>query len=299
MKLNRVVFSIVAATIALAMTVGLALAADNPFSPKKPPFKTAIVKYTLKGTSSGKEVLYVNGLDRAIHTDAKTTVFGMTNEQKTITITKQKTITQIDLVEQRAIESGNFMYYMAQEYDKLSSSEKATVRKNAEGMGQNLAGMMPGMDVKKRKGKLMGKNVEIVTVMGMTSYVWEDTGITLKTEGSLGPIKINSAATSVDTNVSLPGSAFAVPAGLKVVWDEQADQQQRNMAKQWMDNLKDPNFGKNSGKSGMGAMFNTQRPTYQDGDDSSQREPAGEEDSSGGAEEAVEQGMKVLKGLFN
>ena len=240
MKLNKLVFSLVAASVALAMTVGLAVAADNPFAPKKPRFNTAIVKYTLQGNSNGKEVLYVNGLERAIHTNAKTTVFGMSTQQKTITITKEKTIVQIDLVERRATEAGNFMYYMAQEYDKLSSSEKATVRKNAEGMGQNMASMIPGTDVKKRKGKLMGKNVEIVTVMGMTTYIWEDTGIVLKTQGNLGPIKINTTATSVDTNVSLPGSAFAVPAGLKVVWNEKADQQQRNMAKQWMDNLKDP-----------------------------------------------------------
>lgn len=293
MKRNKLTSIFVAALAALTLTAGPASAETNPFTPKSPPFKTAIVKYSLKGTSSGSEALYINGMEQARHTNAKTSIFGMTNEQKTITITKPKKIIQIDLVERKAVSSGNVQHYMALEYDKLNSKEKATVRKNAEGLGQNLAGMLPGTDLKKRQGKLMGKDVEILTVMGMTSYVWKDTGIMLKMSGSMGPIKVNSAATSLKTDVSLPGSAFAIPAGLKVVWDERADQQQRKMAKQWMDNLKDPEFGKKGGKSGMGAMFGGQQ---------SPKAPRGapaEEDSDTSSDDAMEQGMKVLKGLFD
>lgn len=293
MKRFKLVSTMAAAAAALCLVAGSAMAAGNPFVPKAPPFKTAIVKYTLKGTATGTEVLYVKGMERAQHTNSKTSILGMTSEQKTITITKPKEIINIDLAEMRGTSSGNIQHYMAQEYDKLSSKEQAIVRKNAEGLGQNLAAMLPGSDMKKRKGTFMGKPVEIITVMGLTSYIWQEAGILLKTTGSIGPMKMNVVASSLKTNVSLPGSAFAVPAGIKVVWDDRADQQQRKMAKQWIDNLKDPEFGKKGSRSGMGAMVVPPEVQQQ------RKSAPADDDGEMSADEAVDQGMKMLKSLFD
>lgn len=291
------------ALLALSATaVPAAARADkNPFVMPAPPFKTAIVQYKLAGAQQGVETLYIKGKDRANHTDASTSMFGMSTAQRTIVITTPDKIINIDLEKGEGVESGNMLTYMAEEYEKLSSSDKAIVRKNAEKTGRNLMGMMPGGQIKTSKGTLMGKPVDIVTVMGVTTYSWAGSDIMLKSQGSIGPMRIDTQATSVKTNVSIPAEAFAIPEGVNVVFDKQADDMQRQMAKNWIDNLKDPDYGKNGGKGmGLGAMFGA--PAGQGGQGQDQRQPettdeAGREQESD-AGEAMQQGMKVLQGLF-
>lgn len=297
MKARKTVLFVLAALVVLCLGVSPAPAAErNPFVMPTPPFKTAIVKYKMSGTQQGSETLYIDGLKRANHTDATTSMFGMSVAQKTIMISSPEKIINIDLEKRTGTETGNMLTYLAQEYEKLSSAEKAIVRKNAEKTGRNVMGMMPGGSVKMSKGSLMGKPVDIVQAMGLTTYSWSGSDVMLKTEGSIGPMNVNTVATSVDTNVSLPGEAFAIPEGVNVVFDEQSDQAQRDMAKNWIEALKDPEFEK-KGAAGMGAMFGgaaagkagqqPQEPAEQTG---SEAEPSDAD--------AMQQGMKVLQGLL-
>ncbi|WP_449246063.1 hypothetical protein [Desulfarculus baarsii] len=300
MKLNKIVAFFAFMTLALLPVA--ANAAKNPFVMPDPPFDTAKVQYKLGGAQKGTEVLYIDGKKRATHTDASMSMFGMSTAQKTIVITTPDKIVNIDLEKGEGTETGNMLTYMAQEYDKLSAAEQATVRKNAEKMGRNLMGMMPGGQIKTSKGTLMGKPVDIVSAMGITTYSWSGADVMLKTQGSLGPMQVDTQAVSLETDVAIPADAFAIPAGVKVTFDQQADDMQRTMAKNWINNLKDPNFGKNGGNSGMGAVFGA--PTGQQG----HGQPApgaygssgehGDQQGEPGADEAMEQGMKVLQGLF-
>ena len=292
-------------TAGLALCLGMAWAtgagaAENPFLLKKIPFKSAIIDYKMSGSSNGAAKLYLKGDLRAKHTDAVTKVFGMTNKEKKIDITKTRTVIHVDLIKKEATETGNPMYYMAQEYDKLNPAEQKTVRKNAEHMGASIAsGLTGGGKPEVKKGTYKGKPVDIVTVMGFTSYSWTKAAIPLKVTGSIMGVSINEEATNIKTNVSMPGNAFKVPGGIKVRFDKQADQKMREMARNWIDMLKDPEFGKNGqagAAGGLGALFNPSAAKNRDAESQSEAETS--DQGGDDADETLKQGMKMLKGIF-
>lgn len=230
--------------VALILTWVLpAVAADNPFVIKSPPFKSAIIKYKYTGTQQGTATVYYQGDLRAEHEHTATKVMGIGSENNTITITEPQRITEVNLDEKKAFYTGNYMTYMAQEYDKLSPAEQKQVRKNAKDLGGDVMAAMGGKP-QVRQGRFMNRPVEITTVMGMTSYTWKDKHILLKQEGSIMGMKMNMVATDIRTNVPVPAAKLQVPPGIKAVFNKEADQQQRQMAKQFMAKLKDPNFAK-------------------------------------------------------
>lgn len=228
-----------------------AVAADNPFEPKAP-FKSAIVQYQHNGSEKGESTIYFKGTTIADHRQTSTTLWGMDQgQQNTITISKPKEVIRVDLNKRKATATGNQMDYMAQEYEKLSPAEKARVKKNAEKMGQSMLSLFKGGQAEMREGTLMGKPVNIVTMMGLTAYTWKDKGVLLKQEGSLMGMKLDTVATKVDVGASVPTEKLKVPQGIEVVFDKEADQKQRQMAKHMMDMLKDPEFGKGGGSMAM------------------------------------------------
>jgi riboflavin synthase len=224
-----------------------AMAGENPFKPKAP-FKSAVVQYTHNGSEKGKSTTYYQGTTTADHRQTSTKLWGVDQgTQDTITITEPKKVIVVDLAKRTAKATGNPMDYMAQEYEKLTPAEKARVKKNAEKMGQSMLNLVKGGKAEIKEGTFMGKPVQIVTAMGLKGYVWKDKGVILKQEGSLLGMKLDTVATKVDVGASVPADKFKVPAGIKVVFDKEADQKQRQMAKNMMDMLKDPDFGKNKG----------------------------------------------------
>lgn len=234
---------LVLALLLLALAAAPALAADNPFRPKLP-FKTAIVKYELRGNEKGSATLYIDGDKSARHTDSTMSIMGMNQVKQSIHITTAEQVVDVDLVEKKATATGNMTTYLAQRYEKLSSAEQAIVRKNAEKMGSALMTSFMGQGGKPQiqEGTFKGKPVQIVTIMGMTAYTWKDTPVTLKTSGSMMGMRMDEEATDIQTNVAVPASALAVPGGIPVVFDKEADQMQRQMADNMINMLKDPNF---------------------------------------------------------
>ena len=228
----------------MALGVVPAVADGNPFIPKKLPFKTAVVHYKLEGTESGTATQYWEGKRNARYSDTKSGFMGVGKRNKTITITTPKRVTEVDLIERKATATGNWMTYMAKEYKKLTSRERKQVKKNAENFGNSFFQGLSEGKPEISEGTFMGKEVQITKMMGITSYVWKDTPIVLKQEGSMMGIKTTTVATSVKTGVRIKSTVFEVPAGIKVVFDQKADQQMRLMAKRWIDDLKDPDFDK-------------------------------------------------------
>jgi hypothetical protein len=278
MHLRRHILKAILLAAALLTTTG-ALAADNPFKPKAP-FKSAIVQYQHNGSEKGTSTAYYKGTTFADHRQTSTTLWGMDQgQQNTITITKPKQVIRVDLTKRKATATGNPMAYMAQEYEKLTPAEKARVKKNAEKMGQSMMNFLKGGQAETREGTLMGKPVNIVTVMGLTAYVWKDKGVLLKQEGSLMGMKLDTVATKLEVGAPVPEDKLKVPQGIKVVFDEKADQKQRQMAKHVIDMLKDPEFGKGGG-SAMQAKGGTE------GDGQSAEAKEGD---------PVKEGMNLLK----
>ena len=257
-KMRRMLPALLALALAAAASAAPALAADNPFRPKLP-FNSAVIKYEHKGSEKGQSVLYIQGDKMARHTDTKLSMMGVNQPKKSIQITTPDKVVDVDLIEKKATATGNMLTYMAQEYDKLSKAEQANVRKNAEKMGAAMAAQMMGKGGKPeiKDGSYKGKPVQIATVMGVTSYTWKDTPITLKTEGSMMGVKMDEEAIDIATGGPVPGDAFTVPGGIPVVFDKQADQMQRTMASNMVNMLKDPNFEQKMQSQGgpMGGMM--------------------------------------------
>lgn len=270
--------TIVVLTVAALMIAGGAMADDNPFKPKAP-FKSAVVQYTHNGSEKGKSTMYYQGTSTADYRQTSTTLWGMDQgQQNTITITKPKEIIVVDMTKRTAKSTGNQMDYLAQEYEKLTPAEKATVKKNAEKMGQSIHNFVKGGNAEIKEGTYMGKPVNIVSMMGLTAYVWKDKGVLLKQEGSLLGMKLDTVATKVEVGAPVPADKLKVPSGIKVVFDEEADQKQRKMAKNMMDMLKDPEFGKGEGG-----------PVQAESTDSGKAEE----------DDPVKEGMNLLKKTFN
>jgi hypothetical protein len=246
MHLRKHIVKAIFLSAALLMATS-ALAADNPFKPRAP-FKSAIVQYQHNGSEKGTSTIYYHGASFADHRQTSTTLWGMDQgQQNTITITKPKEVIKVDLTKRKATATGNPKDYMAQEYEKLSPAEKARVKKNAEKMGQSMLSFFKGGQAQMREGTLMGKPVTIVSMMGLTSYVWKDKDVLLKQEGSLMGMKLDTVATSVKVGAPVPSEKLNVPQGIKVVFDKEADQKQRQMAQHIIGMLNDPEFGQGGG----------------------------------------------------
>lgn len=257
-KARRILQAFLALAGLAALSAVPALAADNPFRPKLP-FNSAVVKYEHKGSEKGTSVLYLQGDKMAKHSDTTLSMMGMNQSKKSIQITTPDKVVDVDLIAKKATATGNMQTYMAQEYEKLNKAEQANVRKNAEKMGTAMAAQFMGKGGKPviKEGTYKGKPVQIASVMGITTYTWKDTPVTLKVEGSMMGVKMDEEAVDIAVNGPVPGDAFAVPGGIPVVFDKQADQMQRQMATNMVNMLKDPNFEQKMQSQGgpMGAMM--------------------------------------------
>ncbi|MCB2191964.1 MAG: hypothetical protein KQI62_10395 [Deltaproteobacteria bacterium] len=282
--------------VALILTWVLpAVAADNPFVIKSPPFKSAIIKYKYTGTQQGTATVYYKGDVQAEYKQVATKILGIGSEDNTIVITEPKRVTTIDLEKNEAYYTGNYMTYMAQEYEKLSPAEKKRVKKNAEKMAGNFMAAMGGSP-QISQGTFMNRPVEIVKTMGLTSYTWKGKRVVLKQDGSIMGMDMNMAATDIKTGVPVPADKLQPPAGIKPVFNQKADDQQRKMAKQVMDMLKDPDFGKKQDQA-MQKAAQQQR-------EAQQQQQAGENTSGQGqsqdkTSEAVQEGLNAVKKIFN
>ena len=262
-----------------------AAAADNPFK-QPPPFKSAIISYKYEGNQTGHSTVYYKGEVQAEHKTVATKILGFGgSEEKTITITEPRRVTTVDLGKKEAYYTGNYMTYMAQEYEKLSPAEKKTVNKNAEETAGNFMAAMGGKP-QISQGAFMNRPVDIVKVMGMTIYTWRGKHVVLKQEGGVLGMQMNMTATDIKTGVPVPSDKLQPPAGIKPVFNKEADQQQKDMAKRVMDMLKDPDFGKKQSRA------------MQDASRQAQQEQAGQASSSGdSSSKQEEQGDVLQKGL--
>jgi len=270
--------------VLLLMSVPV-LADDNPFQYKSP-FKSAIIKYKYSGSETGESEVYFLGDKKAEYKQTSTKVMGVSaGKSNTIIITSPDKVIIVDLDKARARSTGNPMTYMAEEYNKLSAAEKKQVRQNSEEAGTSMMNSFMGGKPETRSGTFLGKPVKIVTMGGFTTYTWEDKGVVLKSSGSMMGIKTDMEATGVQVGVSVPSSKFKVPNGIEVVFDQEADQQQRQMVRHMITSLKDPEFGSKM-ESGAGSFAPPQKDKSSGSDD---------EDQEQQPPDSMEERMKTFK----
>jgi hypothetical protein len=216
-----------------------AMAEDSPWEMKLP-FQNATITYTITGSETGTETLYLReyGKQRAKRHEGTTTMFGISNKTSSLEITDPDWHYIFDLVAKTGTKSINPTKFFNEEYRMLSAAEKTNVRKNAEELGMSMAREFQGETVPKAS-KILGYDCDRTTIMGMTVNVIHQTDVPLLTEMNLLGMQTTITATAIDTGAP-PASAFALPADISPVENAEADGLSQQMAKDMVSTLKEP-----------------------------------------------------------
>ncbi len=244
----------------------------------KLPFKNATIHYTISGMQNGSEVTYIRDYGREVATyhTAKITMMGMTMVEETVDITTPEWEYRFDLTERTGTKSVNPTKYMIEEYNTLSRAEKKEVKKNGEKMGTSVAEGFGG-NVQQNVKKIHGYSCDRAEMMGSVVYSIHGSGFPLLIESNMMGMKMKVEATSVDEG-KVADKFFEFPQGIEIQYDSQSDAIAREMAKQTIATLKDPeNAAKNSGMP----MMPGQQPEMSPED-----------------QEQMQQAMEMLKGMF-
>ncbi len=263
------------------------MGAANPWDVKLP-FKQATIKYAISGSENGSETLYIRkyGKETARHRQSTSKIMFMTTNTDTMEITTPDWIYQIDLQQKSGTKSVNPVKYMIEEYNGLSRSEKKKLRKNAEKSGRSAMKGIQG-EFEKNAAEILGYSCDKVTAMGSTTYMIHDTAIILKSETNMGGMNFKTVATDINKG-SISDKVFAIPPGVTIEHDPQADQAARSMAGQTIAWLLDPE----SGRPGMNAG------NVPAGEYDRQAPPSTTNGNNQDMDNAMKQGMDALRGLF-
>jgi hypothetical protein len=262
------------------------------------PFKSAIVHYTYDGSEKGEETFYMRdrGLEQVhIRKTTGRVLFSTVTTNKIMIMTRDM-VTDIDMEKKTGIKHANPIKFHLEEYNKLSSAEKETVKKNLLAMGAQMSNMTAGlMTVAKKADSVLGYKCDVVSGLGTKTWSIADTGIVLKSEITLIGSTTKMAA-KVETDVSIPASAFEPPAGVNVVYSKEIDERNQESAKKMIEMLKDPNMAKSMEKQ-------SQEGSARQGS-GERRSPSGVKDPEitdqqrKEADQAVKKSVDALRGIF-
>jgi len=265
--------------IALWTTSTTVFAGDGSPWQKKLPFKSGTIHYAISGMEEGQETVYIrdSGHQRAIYHETVTKMMGMAVNNSTIELITPDYIYSYDLLNSEGAKATNPQKYMIEEYEKLSAADKKKVRDNAEKSGAAFSEGMGG-EIKKNATELLGYSCDKMEMMGgVSTYLIHGTDIPLKTEMNMMGMKMNIIATSLEKG-DVNDKFFQHPAGIIAELDAEADAMAREMAKQVVAMLKNPE------NSGM--------PKAQ-----SMGMPAGMSEEDKKAMQQLEQMMQGMKGM--
>ena len=245
----------------------------------KLPFKSATIHYTISGVENGSEVKYIRDYGREIATyhTTRTSMMGMTMVNETVEIVTPDWQYHFDLSERTGTKSVNPQKYMIEEYNKLSRDERRQVRENSEKMGTSLADGFGG-SVRQNAEKILGYSCDRAEMMGTVVYNIHATAIPLRLESNMMGMSMKVEATSVDEG-RVADKFFQLPQGIEPQVDPQSDAMAREMARQTISMLKDP-----EGAKSKGGAPKMQMP--------------GQQQLSPEEQEQMEQAMEMLKGMF-
>jgi hypothetical protein len=214
-------------------------AADSPWDVRLP-FKSATIFYEISGMEKGSETYYIEDYGKKEAKYRKTSGKVMYQIMKTdkIEITTPDWLYDIDMTGHTGTKITNPAKVYKQEYEKLTAKEKKTVIANTEKLGKYTMGGMEAT-VEKNAATLLGYSCDKTTIMGTTVYTIHDTGLALKTESKVMGMSSESVALKLEKG-KVPASVFALPKGVTITFDNEADTMMRTTAKKMIDMLKDP-----------------------------------------------------------
>ncbi len=246
----------------------------------KLPFKSATIRYTISGMENGTEVIYIRdyGRESATYHTTKTTMMGMTIVNETVDITTPEWEYDFDLTNRTGSKNVNPEKYMIEEYNKLSKAEKRQVLKNTETMGGSVAEGFGG-NVQQNAEKIMGYSCDRAEMMGTVAYSIHGSGIPLLITTNMMGMSMKVEATAVDEG-RVDNKFFQLPEGIEPVMDPQSDAMAREMARQTITMLKDPEGAKKIGEEVNGAQMQ------------------GSEQLTPAEQDQMQQAMEMLKGVF-
>ena len=253
--------------------------AKSPWEVKLP-FKSATIHYTISGMENGSEVTYIRNYGREVATyhTTKTTMMGMTMVNETVEIMTPEWEYDFDLTNRTGSKNVNPEKYMIEEYNKLSKAEQKQVLKNTETMGVSVAEGFGG-NVQQNAEKILGYSCDRAEMMGTVAYSIHGTGIPLLITTNMMGMTMKVEATAVDEG-RVDDKFFQLPEGIEPVMDPQSDAMAREMARQTITMLKDPEGAKKLGEEAGGAQMQ------------------GSEQLTPAEQEQMQQAMEMLKGMF-
>lgn len=207
------------------------LAGPHPWE-RKLPFKQATIHYSISGSETGSQTLYIKdqGKYTSQHKKSATRMFGMSQpEQETLEIKTPEWVYSVDLKARTASQSVNPEVFMIEEFGRLSAAEQKKALANAEKFGRSTLNSLGG-EVQRKAATLLGYPCDVVRVMGTENYSIADSDITLKTVVSMMGMNTRIEATRIDTG-SVPEDKFRVPAGIPVTRTTEGDALMRDNAR--------------------------------------------------------------------
>ncbi len=240
----------------------------------KAPFKTATIYMKLTGTTNGQQVTYIKdwGQTKAIYTEKETKIFGIKNKEKTIEIITPEWIYHYNLLKNEATKSHNPVFFMKDEYNKLSAADKKKFNENAEKLGKTSLAAFNGK-FEENAEKILGYSCDKTEMMGATVYNIHNTDITLKSSTNMMGLKMNTEAVKIEKGKA-DEKKFQLPQGITPEYNEEADKMAEQVAR-------------NEVHSIVEGKVETQTPTSN-----------GENKSNNIDNEEFKKSMKKLKSLF-
>lgn len=145
----------------------------------------------------------------------------------------------INMVDKRGVKVDNASKYGREEYDKLSPEDKSAFKQHLKGKG--IATLdLPPLGKKVGTEKILGyecdvyeagespteENIEHAVKDGTPlpelrkTWIWRDNSLPLKMLVENGDTRMEFKAVEVEENTSIPESAFQVPKGVNVIYNE-------------------------------------------------------------------------------
>ncbi len=246
----------------------------------KLPFEKATIHYSINGMQNGTKVTYIRGYGRevATHQTTKTTMFGMSMVTETLEIITPDWVYDLDLSKKTGKKRVNPEQYMIEEFNRLSPGEQVQVRKNAADIGRSV-GEGFGGKIEQNAETILGYSCDRSEMMGTVAYIIHGTDIPLRVATDMMGIKMKIEATSVDKN-RIDESFFQLPTDIRLTLDAQSDTMAREVARQTIAILKDPQGAKKFAEEGhIPAMIPSMEMTPEE-------------------QKQMEQAMEMLKGML-
>jgi hypothetical protein len=218
----------------------LAYAEGHSLWEVKLPFEKATIEYSIRGVEDGVETLYIKNYGNATARYRRSVmqVMGIEKVTATVDFKDPEWIYSYDLQRKTATKTTNPKKYLAEEYERLSDSEKEQVQRNSEELGVGLFFGGMSREIEENAMTILGINCDKIQLMGTTIYAIHGSDITLKTESNIMGMITLTEAISIQKGFA-PDNYFQHPKEITAGIDPEADAISRSMAQEIIRRLND------------------------------------------------------------